>query len=93
MKKYDYFLYGDNDAYGQAQLSEDVKGQIKMAITISNKSVQDNINYQNAHYVGLTNDRSVNDGYVIQYGEERLKVLYVVDTGLKRYRLVFMSRM
>lgn len=93
MKKYDYFLYGDNDAYGQPQLSEDVKGQVKIAIFESNKAVQDNINYLNANYVGFTNDRNVNDTYVIQYGEERLKVLYVIGTGIRRYRQVFMSRM
>lgn len=93
MKKYDYFLYGEDDAYGEAQLSEEVNGQVTMAIYVSNKSVQDNINYQNANYVGLTNDRSIDDNYVIQYGDERLKVLYIVDAGAKHYRQVFMSRM
>ena len=93
MKKYDYFLYGDKDSYGQAQLSEEVKGQVKMAVYVSNKNVQDNINYQNANYIGLTNDRDVDDKYVIQFGGERLKVLYIVDAGSKHYRQVFMSRM
>ena len=92
MKIYDYFVYGENDAYGQPQLSEDVKGQVKMAVYVSNKSVQDNINYQNANYVGLTNDRNIDDSYVIQYGEERLKVLYTVDAGARHYMQVFMSK-
>ena len=92
MKIYDYFVYGDKDAYGQPQLSEDVKGQVKMAVYVSSKSVQDNINYQNANYVGLTNDRNIDDSCVIQYGTERLKVLYTVDAGARHYMQVFMSR-
>ena len=92
MKTYNYFLYGENDEYGQAQLSEDVKGQIKIAIYTTNKSVQDNVNYHSVNYIGLTNDRKVNDTYVIEYGEERLKVLYTVDAGLRHYNQVFMAR-
>lgn len=93
MKEYDYFLYGSKDAYGQAQLSKEVNGQIKIAIYETSKSIQDNINYQGANYIGLTNDRNVDDKYVIQYGGERLKVLYFIDAGKTHYRQVFMSRM
>ena len=61
-----------------------------MAINITSQSVQDNINYKDSQYVGLTHAK-VDDTYVIEYGDERLKVLYVNPTG--RFNQVFMSRM
>mgnify|MGYP003311878358 CR=1 FL=1 len=87
MRNYEYYLYGENDAYGQPQLSEDVQGSIKMAINLTSQSVQDNINYKSANYMGLTL-MPINETYVIQYGNERLKVLYVNPKG--RYKQVFM---
>lgn len=90
MKLYDYYLYGGNNAYGQPQLSADVQGTIKMAINITSQSVQDNIQYKNATYLGLT-FAPVDDKYVIQYGDVKLKVLYVNPAG--RMKQVFMSEM
>lgn len=90
MRLYDYFTFGDNDGYGQAQLSADPVGQIKMAINITSQSVQDNINYKEARYVGLTH-ADIDDTYVIAYGNERLKVLYVNPKG--RYKQVFLGEM
>ena len=90
MREYDYYTFGSNNAYGQPTLSASPEGKIKMAINITSQSTQDNINYSNASYVGLTHAQ-VNDKYVIQYGKERLKVLYVNDKG--RLKQVFMSRM
>lgn len=90
MRLYDYFTFGENDAYGQPVLSADPVGKIKMAINITSQSTQDNINYLNASYVGLT-QAQVNDTYVIQYGLERLKVLYVNPKG--RFKQVFLARM
>lgn len=87
---YDYFTFGPNNAYGQPQLSEEVQGQIKMAINIASQGIQENINYSNCNYVGLTL-APIDDTYVIQYGEERLKVLYVNPRG--RYKQVFLARM
>lgn len=81
MKIYNYFTLGDNNGYGQPTVSEEPQGTIKMAIYISSQSTQDNINYQNCNYVGLTTDKSVNDKMVIQYGNEKLKVLYVNSAG------------
>jgi hypothetical protein len=81
MRTYSYFTFGDDNGYGQPQLSENPRGVIKMAINISSQSVQDNINYKNASYVGLTRDKTINDSYVIQYGETKLKVLYVNPKG------------
>ena len=90
MRLYNYFTFGEKDKYGQAQLSKNPVGQVKMAINITSQSVQDNINYKDSQYVGLTHAK-VDDTYVIEYGDERLKVLYVNPAG--RFNQVFMSRM
>ena len=91
MRLYDYFTYGDDDGYGQPALSTDPKGKIKMSINISSQSTQDNILYKDCSYVGLTHDANVDDTYVIEYGDERLKVLYVNPKG--RFKQVFLARM
>lgn len=88
MRTYDYYTYGDADKYAQPQLSSTPSGQVKMVINIASQSIQDNILYKNAQYVGLTRDE-VNDTYVIKYGDERLKVLYVNPKG--RLKQVFMT--
>ena len=90
MTTYNYFTLGDKNGYGQPTISEEPQGTIKMAIYISSQSTQDNINYQNCNYVGLTMDKSVNDKMVIQYGEKKLKVLYVNSAG--RFTQVFLQR-
>ncbi len=89
-RTYDYFTFGEMDAYGQPQLSKDVKGQVKMSIFTTSQNIQDNILYQNAQYMGLTHDKSVNDSFVIQYGDAKLKVLYVSQYG--RLRAAFMAK-
>lgn len=84
MRLYGYFTLGEADAYGQAQLPDKnavPNGQIKMAINITSQSVQDNINYQDCQYIGLTHSKNINDRYLIEYGDKRLKVLYVNPTG------------
>lgn len=90
MRFYDYYTYGENNAYGQPQLSEEVQGTIKMAINTTSQFVQDNIQYKNATYLGLTL-APINDKYVIQYGDIKLKVLYVNSAG--RMTQVFMGEM
>lgn len=90
MRIYDYYTYGANDSYGQPQLSETSQGSIKMAINISSQAIQDNILYQDCSYVGLTMTSAVNDTFVIQYGDEKLKVLYVNPKG--KYKQVFLKR-
>lgn len=89
MRAYNYFTLGDKDGYGQPSVSEEVKGTIKMAINISSQSIQDNINYKDCSYVGLTMDKSVNDKMVIQYGQEKLKVQYINPKG--RFIQVFLK--
>lgn len=88
MRAYDYYTYGAADAYGQQQLSQK-QGYVKMAINSINISAADNIRFKDATYLGLTL-AAVNDSFVIQYGEERLKVLYVLPKG--RYKQVFMKK-
>lgn len=88
MRTYQYYTYGDQNAYGQPTLSADPQGLVKMAIYTSSQAVQDNIRYKDATYIGITN-AAVNDRMVIAYGEARLKVLYVSTEG--RYKQVFMK--
>lgn len=88
MRLYNYFTFGDDDGYGQATLSTDVKGQVKMAINTTSQSIQDNIRYKDCSYIGLTHAK-VDDTFVIEYGNERLKVLYVNPKG--KYTQVFMK--
>ena len=90
MRSYEYYTYGVVNAYGQQTISDTPQGSIKMAIYISSQSVQDNINYLNSSYVGLTYDRAVNDSYVIKYGDEKLKVQYVNTQG--RFIQVFLQK-
>lgn len=93
MRDYDYFLLGEDD-YGQHTLQRDdygepvVQGTVKMTINITSQAIQDNLNYSHATYLGLTHDY-LNDNYVIQYGDKKLKVLYVNSQG--RYTQVFMG--
>lgn len=89
MRTYNYFLYSENDAYGQGSITDEAQGTVKMSITNTSTSTQDNILYKDATYLGLTLDKSIDDTYVIEYGKERLKVLYTVPQG--RYRQVFMK--
>lgn len=92
MAIYAYFTIGDLNEYGQVKLpSIDAvpSGFVKMAINTTAQAIQDNIKYKDATYMGLTQNANVNDTYIIQYGEERLKVLYVQPKG--RYKQVFMK--
>ena len=90
MRLYNYFTLGTDDEYGQPEISNEPVGQVKMAINVSSQAIQDNINYENAGYIGLTHAK-VDDTYIIEYENERLKVLYVNNKG--RFNQIFMSRM
>ena len=91
MRTYNYFTFGEYDAYGQQQLSAEPVGSIKIAINIISQSIGDNIKYKDASYIGLTQDAKVNDTYVIEYEEQKLKVLYTNKLG--RYTQVFLGEM
>ena len=96
MKLYNYYAFGDANNYGQQVLIKDetgepvIQGTIQMAINLTSQSIQDNVNYKDCSYLGLTLDRNVSDAYVIQYGEEKLKVQYVNPMG--RYIQVFLKQ-
>ena len=93
MRYYDYWKVSVNEAYGQ-EIMPDTKtepaGQVKMAIYPTSTGTQDNILYANCSYVGLTFDAEIEDKYIIQYGKERLKVMYIQPNG--RYKQVYMKR-
>lgn len=90
MKSYSYFAFGAEDKYGQPELSKEPVGTIKMAIEITSQTIQDNINYSGAQYIGFTLGE-INDSHVIKYGDQELKVLYVNPRG--RFKQVFMAEM
>lgn len=90
MRDYGYYVYGEANAYGQPTLSENIQGYVKMAINIASQSVMDNPLYGGATFVGLTH-AELNDKYVIQYEDMKLKVQYINPKG--RFKQVFMTRM
>lgn len=89
-KTYNYYTYGALDAYGQPTLSKEAAGSVKIAIYSISTAIADNVRYKDSTYIGLT-AAAVDDSFVIQYGEERLKVLYVVPKG--RLKQVFMKNL
>ena len=98
MKNYQYYLYADDNGYGQPSLPNEVETDkdgnpltVKMAVYTTSQAIQDNIQYKNATYVGLTKQANITDKFVIAYGEELLKVLYISSAG--RYKQVFMGAM
>ena len=88
MKSYNYFTLGLEDDYGMPQLSQEPVGTIKLSIETTSQSIQDNILYANATYIGFTH-AFVDDSYVINYGDKKLKVLYVNPKG--RFKQVYMA--
>lgn len=91
MREYDYFTLEKNE-YGQEVIPQDAQpvGKIKIAIFVSSQSVQNNILYAGATYVGFTHNTEVNDTFVINFNGERLKVLYTSPNS--RLRQVFLAR-
>ena len=93
MREYQYYLYAEENEYGQRVLLKDnngepvVQGTVKLSITNTSTTITDNIRYRDAQYIGLTK-QNINDNYVIQYGDIKLKVLYVIDG---RYKQVFLN--
>ena len=91
MRLYDYYRLMDLDEYGQHKAGTTPEGKIKIAINTLSQNTEASVLYQNATYIGLTTDAGVDDTYIIEMNEERLKVLYVSPKG--RYKQVFMARM
>ena len=61
MQEYSYYLFTDDNGYGQPALSDDPQGTVKMAVFTTSQAIQDNIQYKGATYLGLTNDTKIND--------------------------------
>lgn len=87
-RTYNYFTLGEKNSYGQETIKDTPDGTIKMTINISSQSVQDNINFQNCNYVGLTTEY-ITDKYIIEYDNQKLKVLYVNPKG--RQKTVYLT--
>lgn len=90
MRLYNYYTFGDKDEYGQPALSVEPVGQARIAIFLSTQTVQDNINYSSANYVGLTH-ALLDDSCVIDFGGKLLKVLYI-DTK-SRYKQLYLAEL
>lgn len=89
MKLYNYYTLGELDDYGTNQASEEVKGQVKLSIFLQTKQLSDNSIYKETQFTALTNDKDINEKYLIEYNEKLLKVLYINDLG--RYRQVYLG--
>ncbi len=89
MRIYDYYTLGKDNGYGQAAISTEPQGQIKIAINITSQSIQDNIVYKKAEYIGLTQEE-IDDTCIIVYDNEFLKVTYVNPKG--RYKQVYLAK-
>lgn len=90
MVDYNYSTFGEKNEYGQVVESQ-VKGTVKLAIYSLTNTIGTNIKYKDATYLALTHNKTINDSYVIHYGEEKLKVLYTIPAG--RFNQVFLAEM
>lgn len=92
MKPHDYYLYGTENAYGERTVSYAARvGTIVISINLLQKNSTDNIKFSEATYIGLTLNREVDDNYIIDYNNKKLKVLYVYPEG--RYTQVYMKEL
>ena len=95
MREYDYYLLGKDNGYGQSTLIVDdnmqplKQGVVKLSISRITQAVAEDIRYSDSTYVGITMDNTIDDTYVIQFGNELLKVKYVNPDG--RFTQVFMG--
>lgn len=88
MKLYNYYTLGEIDDYGTNQVSQ-VSGQVKLSIFLQTKQLSDNSIYKEAQFTALTNDKDINEKYLIEYNNMLLKVLYINDLG--RYRQIYLG--
>lgn len=88
MRLLNYYTIGNLDKYGQAQISYKPTGQIKISISLLNQSLQESILYSGASYIGFTT-ANVDDTYIIEFQNKKLKVLYVNPFG--RFKQVFLT--
>lgn len=91
MRDYEFYTIGAKDEYGQQTITNETQGTVKLSLNTQSTNIGANINYKDATYIALTFDKNINDSYVIKYGDERLKVLYINPFG--RYTQVFLAEM
>ena len=91
MRLYDFYKYDTLDAYGQYVAADEAAGKVKMAISTTSTQIQDNINYKDANYIGLTFSSLLDDKTIIDYNGTKLKVLYVNPEG--RLNQVFLAEL
>ena len=89
MKLYNYYTLDEIDDYGTNQVSEKISGQVKLSIFLQTKQLSDNSIYKEAQFTALTNDKDINEKYLIEYNNMLLKVLYINDLG--RYRQIYLG--
>ena len=93
MRLYDYYKTTTNAAYGQEVMPPNdavPEGKVKLSIYPTSTGTQENILYANCSYVAYTYDGEIDDKYIIQYGKERLKVMYKQHIG--HFKLVYLAR-
>jgi hypothetical protein len=91
MREYSYSrLIDEVDEYGQPQTIE-AEGVVKMAINFASEQVTANNLYSGASYVGFTLNKEVDETYIIQYKENKLKVTYANNLG--RYNQVYLAKL
>lgn len=90
MRTYNFYRYGEVNAYGQPTLATSSSGTIKIAINLLSQQVPESLPYSAATYLGITLD-DADDNMVIAFGAEKLKVLYVNSFG--RFNQVWMARL
>lgn len=95
MRTYEYFLISDEaNSYGQQTIIQNengeplVQGTIKISISIASQSINENITYKGANYIGITQDKNLSDRYVIRYQGRLLKVQYITDS---RFRIAYLG--
>lgn len=91
MRLYDFYKLNNLDEYGQYTAADEPEGKVKIAISTTSTQIQDNINYKNATYIGLTYSSLLDDKSIVKYGDTDLKVLYVNPEG--RLNQVFMAEL
>ena len=89
MKLYNYYTLSELDDYGTNQVSKQISGQVKLSIFLQTKQLSDNSIYKEVQFTALTNDKDINEKYLIEYNNMLLKVLYINDLG--RYRQIYLG--
>lgn len=88
MKKYTYSAISDKlDEYGQP-ITQDKTGEVLMAISVTKHSPVDSPLYVDSEFTGITQNKEIDETYIINYDNKKLKVLYVIKG---RFNQVFMQ--